>query len=86
MLRFLACGASYVKENKMKKFTSALIIVGFVLVSSCLWASPPVCPPFEGFIIDTTTDIVVYGNSSDEENFDWKWNNAFCEGKLYEFF
>ena len=43
-------------------------------------ASPPVCPPFEGFLIETETQMTVYGNASEEETFSWKWNNDECEG------
>ena len=64
----------------MKRCTFAVTLVAFVLLYSYLWAAPPVCPPFEGFLIETSTSMTVYGNASEEENFDWHWNNDECTG------
>jgi hypothetical protein len=41
-------------------------------------ASPPVCPPFEGFYIETVTDVTVYGDLAESEDFEWMWNNEAC--------
>ena len=62
----------------MKRYIFLVTLVAFVLFGSYLWAAPPVCPPFEGFYIETTTDMVVFGAASDTENFDWHWNNDDC--------
>jgi hypothetical protein len=64
----------------MKRCLRSVLIAVFVFTASQLWADPPVCPPFEGFLIQTETDVTVVGNMSEEESFDWTWNNASCEG------
>ena len=64
----------------MKKCIFAVTLVAFVLLYSYLWADPPVCPPFEGFLIETSTSMTVFGNASEEESFDWQWNNDECTG------
>ena len=50
----------------------------FAFVGSVL-ASPPVCPPFEGFYIETITDVTVYGDLSETTDFKWTWNNDACQ-------
>ena len=52
----------------------------FAFTGSVVMASPPVCPPFEGFYIETITDISVYGNLAEDEDFEWRWNNDNCQG------
>ena len=52
----------------------------FAFTGSVVMASPPVCPPFEGFYIETTTDVKVYGDLAESEDFEWKWNNDDCQG------
>jgi len=64
----------------MKRCLLTVLIAVFALTASQLWADPPVCPPFEGFLIETETDMTVYGNASEEEHFEWEWNNDVCEG------
>jgi len=62
----------------MKRYLRSVLIAVFVFTASQLWADPPVCPPFEGFLIQTETDVTVVGNMSEEESFEWRWNNANC--------
>ncbi len=62
----------------MKKCLRTLLLAVFALTASQLWADPPVCPPFEGFNIYTETDVDVSGNMSEEETFEWTWNNSDC--------
>jgi hypothetical protein len=62
----------------MKRCLRSVLIAVLVFTASQLWADPPVCPPFEGFLIETETDVTVAGNMSEEESFDWTWNNANC--------
>jgi hypothetical protein len=62
----------------MKRCLRSVLIAVFVFTASQLWADPPVCPPFEGFLIETETNVNVIGNMSEEESFDWTWNNANC--------
>jgi len=64
----------------MKKVILVLAVAAVFAFSGSVMASPPVCPPFEGFLIETETNVNVIGNMSEEESFDWTWNNAYCEG------
>jgi len=64
----------------MKKVILIMAVAAVFAFTGSVMASPPVCPPFEGFLIETSTSMVVFGNASEEETFDWKWNNDNCEG------
>jgi len=63
----------------MKKVILVLAVAAVFAFSGTVMASPPVCPPFEGFLIETNTNVTVVGNMSEEETFDWTWNNDYCE-------
>jgi len=62
----------------MKKYILLGTLIVFLSIGSNLFADPPVCPPFEGFYIETVTDVTVYGDLSESEDFEWKWNNDAC--------
>jgi len=79
MPRFLTCGAYFLRGNKMKKHIFAGAFIVLLLIGSNLWADPPVCPPFEGFYIETITNVKVYGDLAESEDFEWKWNNDYCQ-------
>jgi len=64
----------------MKKVILVLAVAAVFAFTGTVMASPPVCPPFEGFLIDTETEVTVVGNMSEEESFEWHWNNDACEG------
>jgi hypothetical protein len=66
-------------EEEMKKVILVLAVAAVFAFSGTVMASPPVCPPFEGFLIETETNVNVIGNMSEEESFEWMWNNADCE-------
>ena len=63
----------------MKKHIFAGAFIVLLLIGSNLWADPPVCPPFEGFYIETITNVKVYGDLAESEDFEWKWNNDYCQ-------
>jgi len=63
----------------MKKVISFFAVAAVFAFTGTIMASPPVCPPFEGFLVETETDIVVHGRASDAESFDWKWNDDACD-------
>jgi hypothetical protein len=69
-------------EEEMKKVILIMAVAAVFAFTGTVMASPPVCPPFEGFLIETETDIEVYGLASDTEEFEWHWNNDWCEGNL----
>jgi len=50
----------------------------------CLRSVLIAVPPFEGFLIETETDVAVVGNMSEEESFDWTWNNADCQSNTLD--
>ena len=63
----------------MKKVILIMAVAAvFAFTGTVVMASPPVCPPFEGFYIETVTDITVYGDLAESEDFEWKWNNDSC--------
>jgi hypothetical protein len=66
-------------EEEMKKVILVLAVAAVFAFSGTVMASPPVCPPFEGFLIETETSVNVIGNMSEEESFDWTWNNDYCQ-------
>jgi len=64
----------------MKKVILVLAVAAVFAFTGSVMASPPVCPPFEGFFIETVTDVTVYGDLAEDENFEWNWNNDSCQG------
>ena len=63
----------------MKKYILIGTLIVLLSMGSDLLADPPVCPPFEGFFIETITDVTVYGDLAEDENFVWNWNNDSCQ-------
>jgi len=64
----------------MKKVILIMAVAAvFAFTGSVVMASPPVCPPFEGFYIETVTDVSVFGDLSESEDFEWNWNNDSCQ-------
>jgi len=62
----------------MKKVILVLAVAAVFAFTGSVMASPTVCPPFEGFYIETITDVSVYGDLAEDENFEWRWNNDSC--------
>jgi len=63
----------------LTKIILGLTVAAVFAFTGSVMASPPVCPPFEGFYIETITDITVYGDLSETTNFEWNWNNDSCQ-------
>ncbi|MEA3358076.1 MAG: hypothetical protein U9R17_01505 [Thermodesulfobacteriota bacterium] len=63
----------------MNKYIFAGTLTMLLFIGSNLWADPPVCPPFEGFYIETITDVTVFGDLSESEDFEWTWDNDACQ-------
>jgi hypothetical protein len=63
----------------MKKATLVVAIAAVFTFTGSVMASPPVCPPFEGFYIETVTDVTVYGSLSETAYLEWTWNNDSCQ-------
>jgi hypothetical protein len=70
----------------MKKSILIGTLILLLFMGSNLLADPPVCPPFEGFFIETVTDVTVYGDLAEDENFEWRWNNDSCMGTTNDAF
>ena len=70
----------------MKKYILLGTLIVFLSIGSNLFADPPVCPPFEGFYIETVTDVTVYGDLAEDEDFEWRWNNDACQGATNDAF
>jgi len=64
----------------MKKVRLVMAVAALFAFTGSAMASPPVCPPFEGFYIETVTDVTVYGDLAEDESFEWNWNNDACQG------
>ncbi|MEA3358077.1 MAG: hypothetical protein U9R17_01510 [Thermodesulfobacteriota bacterium] len=63
----------------MIKVILGLTVAAVFAFTGNVMASPPVCPPFEGFYIETVTDVTVYGSLSETTDFEWNWNNDACQ-------
>ncbi|MEA3360546.1 MAG: hypothetical protein U9R17_14225, partial [Thermodesulfobacteriota bacterium] len=63
----------------MKKVILIMAVAAVFAFTGSVMASPPVCPPFEGFYIETITDVTVYGDLEESEDFEWNWNNDSCQ-------
>jgi len=70
----------------MKKVILVLAVAAVFAFTGSVMASPPVCPPFEGFYIETVTDVTVYGDLAEDEDFEWRWNNDACQGATNDAF
>jgi hypothetical protein len=71
-------------EEEMKKVMLVLTVAAVFAFTGTVMASPTVCPPFEGFYIYTETDVDVSGNMSEEETFEWTWNNNECDPENFQ--
>jgi hypothetical protein len=72
----------------MKKFILLSVVVSFALLATQAFASPPIQPPVEGFIIHSFTEVVVDpldGKSSFTEStkFNWSYFEGWGEGPFY---
>lgn len=67
----------------MKKVLLLSLVVSFVLLGAQAFASPPVAPPVEGFIITSFTDIDCDGDVTESENFDWTYFEGWGKGVFY---
>jgi len=63
----------------MKKVILIVAVAAIFAFTGSVMASPPVCPPFEGFYIETVTDVSVFGDLAESEDFEWTWNNDSCQ-------
>jgi hypothetical protein len=55
----------------------------FVLLGAQAFASPPVAPPVEGFIIKSTTVIESVGNVVENERYNWQYFEGWGKGPFY---
>jgi hypothetical protein len=67
----------------MKKLILFSLIVAFALVGAQAFASPPVAPPPEGFIITSTTDISCTGDVVENERYNWTYFEGWGTGPFY---
>jgi len=67
----------------MKKLILFSLIVAFALVGAQAFASPPVAPPVEGFIITSTTDISCTGDVVENERYNWTYFEGWGTGPFY---
>jgi hypothetical protein len=61
------------EDLPMKKFVILSLVVAFALLGAQAFASPPIKPPVEGFIIDTYTKIECVGDVSESEKYNWTY-------------
>jgi hypothetical protein len=73
-------------EEEMKKVILVLAVAAVFAFTGSVMASPVVCPPFEGFYIETVTDVTVYGDLAETEKLEWRWNNDDCQGTTNDAF
>lgn len=70
----------------MKKIFLLSIVVAFALFGMQAFASPPVPPPVEGFIILTTTDIdCPDGDVEENQAFNWTYYDGWGTGPFYPY-
>jgi hypothetical protein len=67
-------------EEEMKKVILVMAVAIMFAFTGTVLASPPVPPPFEGFLISTSTDITCTGEVNEDEMFEWHWNNDNAAG------
>lgn len=67
----------------MKKIFLLSIVVVFALIGPLAFASPPIAPPVEGFIIKTTTNIQVQGDMQENQAFNWTYYEGWGKGPFY---
>lgn len=57
----------------MKKFFILSLVVAFLFLGAQAFASPPIKPPVEGFIIKSFTEVDCVGDVSESEKYDWTY-------------
>jgi len=67
----------------MKKLILLSMVVAFVLVGAQAFASPPIQPPVEGFIILTTTRINAVGTVIENETYNWTYYEGWGKGPFF---
>jgi hypothetical protein len=68
------------EDLEMKKLMLFSLVVAVALLGAQAFASPPVAPPVEGFIIDSFTEIKCDGDVTESESYNWKYFDG--EGNL----
>jgi len=76
------------EDLAMKKLLLLSLVVAFAFLGTQAFASPPVAPPVEGFVIHSYTEVVVDpldGKSSfnESESFSWTYFEGWGEGPFY---
>jgi len=66
----------------MKKLFVLAVALAFVVVGAQAFASPPVKPPAEGFIISTETAIECDGTVKESESFNWTYFEGYKQGNI----
>lgn len=64
----------------MKKLVIAALALMLVVFGAQAFASPPVAPPVEGFVITTETAIECDGTVSESESFNWTYFEGYGTG------
>jgi hypothetical protein len=59
--------------RNMKKWLLLCAVIAFSVLGAQAFASPPVAPPVEGFIINSFTDIKADGDVKESENYNWQY-------------
>jgi hypothetical protein len=67
----------------MKKLYVLLLVAAFLLVGAQAFASPPIGPPVEGFVITSTIDALVDGAMTVSERYNWTYFEGWGKGPLF---
>jgi hypothetical protein len=67
----------------MKKLFVLSLVVAFALLAGQAFASPPIAPPVEGFIIKSTTEIEATGDVVENESYNWTYFEGWGTGPFY---
>jgi len=67
----------------MKKLFLLLMVVAVVLVGAQAFASPPIAPPVEGFVITSSTTIVADGTVTENERYNWTYFEGWGQGPFF---
>jgi hypothetical protein len=67
----------------MKKLFILSLVVAFALLAGQAFASPPIAPPVEGFIIKSTTEIDATGDVVENESYNWTYFEGWGTGPFY---
>jgi hypothetical protein len=77
------------EDLAMKKLMLLSLVVGVALLGTQAFASPPIAPPVEGFIIHSFTEVVVdpgpdgTNSFSESESFNWTYYEGWGSGPFY---